>query len=132
MNDVWVGLYHPYNFAWSWWPEGVPYDENRESLVALFEYFGFESSDNNVLEDGYDKVALYADEEGWTHAARVISNNTLHSKIGTAWDIHHSDNDLFAETEYGSIFTYMKRPIADRYLTDIKKPKIGKVIVRED
>ena len=132
MNDVWIGLYHPSNFAWSWWPEGVACNEKTESLVALFEYFGFAQSDNASPEEGYDKVALYADEEGWTHAARIIAKNVLHSKIGTAWDIHHSGGHLFDSTEYGKIFAYMKRPIADRYLTDIKKPKVGKVIVRKD
>ena len=61
MNDVWVGIYNPANYAWSWWPKEVRCDENKESLVELFLYFGFEISDNNLPEDGYDKVALYAD-----------------------------------------------------------------------
>lgn len=132
MNDVWVGLYHPSNFAWAWWPEGVPCNEKKESLIALFGYFGFEITNDNKPEEGFDKVALYADDEGWTHAARIISKNILHSKIGTAWDIHHSGGDIFAMTEYGSIYAYMKRPIADRYLTDIKKPQVGKIFIKED
>ena len=132
MNDVWVGLYHPSQFAWSWWPQGVPCDEKQESLIALFEYFGFEQTTIDDIEDGYDKVALYSNAEGWTHAARVIGNNVLHSKIGTAWDIHHSGGNIFAATEYGNIFAYMKRPIANRYISDLMKPKIGKVIISED
>ena len=38
MNDVWVGLYHPTNYAWTWWPKEVPCDERKESLIALFKY----------------------------------------------------------------------------------------------
>lgn len=130
MNDVWVGLDHPINYAWTWWPEDVPCDELPESLVALFEYFGFEKCDDASLEQDYDKVALFADDEGWTHAARIIGENVLHSKIGTAWDIHHSGGNTLDETMYGSIFTYMKRPISERYLTDIKKPRTGTITVK--
>ena len=132
MNDVWVGLYHPTNYAWTWWPESVPCNENRDSLISLFEYFGFCQCEDSTIETDYDKVALYADEEGWTHAARVIGDNILHSKIGTAWDIHHSGGNTFDNTEYGSIYAYMKRPISERYITDIKKPHIGTITINED
>ena len=132
MNDVWVGLYHPTNYAWTWWPESVPCNENRDSLISLFEYFGFSKCADSTIEADYDKVALYADEEGWTHAARVIGDNIFHSKIGTAWDIHHSGGNTFDNTEYGSIYAYMKRPISERYITDIKKPHIGTITINED
>lgn len=132
MNDVWVGLYHPTNYAWTWWPESVPCNENRDSLISLFEYFGFSKCADSTIEADYDKVALYADEEGWTHAARVIGDNIFHSKIGTAWDIHHSGGNTFDNTEYGSIYAYMKRPISERYITDIKKPRIGTITINED
>ena len=131
MNDVWVGLDHPSNYSWAWWPEEVPCDERTESLIALFEYFGFEIADDSTPEEDYDKVALFADEEGWTHAARVIDDNILHSKIGTAWDIHHSGGNVFSDSEYGSIYAYMKRSIYDRYLTDTRKPKVGTITVSE-
>ena len=130
-NDVWVGLYHPTNYAWAWWPDNVPCDERKESLIALFKYFGFEQCSVGDYEWEYDKVALYANEEGWKHAARIIGDNVLHSKIGTAWDIHHSGGDTFVGTEYGRIFTYMKRPISERYQTDIKKPQVGLIEVYE-
>ena len=109
----------------------MPCDERTESLVALFEHFGFEVTNDPNPEDEYDKVALYADEEGWTHAARVIADNVHHSKIGTAWDIHHSAGNVFSDSEYGSIYAYMKRAISDRYLTDIRKPKVGAITVSD-
>lgn len=93
----------------------------------MFEYFGFSQCSEASYEKDFDKVALYANKEGWTHAAKIIGDNVFHSKIGTAWDIHHSGGNIFAETEYGSIFTYMKRPISERYLTDIKKPQVGTI-----
>ena len=131
MNDVWVGLDHPTNYAWNWWPEGVPCNEKKESLIALFEYFGFTRCDNANMENNYDKVALYADEQGWTHAAKVIGEGVLHSKIGTAWDINHGDDDIFSDTSYGSIFVFMKRPISERYITDMKKPRIGSISISD-
>ena len=131
MNDVWIGLDHPTNYAWAWWPKDVECDERQESLVSLFEYFGFALCNDADIEKDYDKVALYADDEGWTHAARIIGDNIMHSKIGTAWDIHHSGGTTFDDTMYGKIYAYMRRPIADRYLTDIRKPHVGTVIVDE-
>ena len=109
----------------------MPCDEHNESLMALFEYFGFKQCDDSSFEKDYDKVALYADAEGWTHAAKVIGDNVFHSKMGTAWDIQHSGGNVFAETEYGEIFAYMKRPISERYLTDMKKPHIGTIEINE-
>jgi len=131
MNDVWVGLDHPSDYAWNWWPDEVNADERPETLVALFEYFGFELCADAEEERDYDKVVLYANNEGWTHAARVVSAVELHSKIGTAWDIHHGSGCVYEETDYGHIFAYMKRPICNRYLTDMRRPIIGKVIVAE-
>ena len=131
MNDVWVGIYNPANYAWSWRPKEVRCDEIKESLVELFLYFGFEISDNDLPEDGYDKVALYADDSCWTHAAKIIAPNVYHSKIGTAWDIKHSGGDVFDHTEYGNVFIIMKRRIADRYLTDMKKPQTGRIIIKD-
>lgn len=109
----------------------MPCDEHKESLIALFEHFGFKKCRGAAYEKDYDKVALYADEGCWTHAARVVGNDVLHSKIGTAWDIHHSGGSIFFGTEYGEIFCYMKRPISERYLTDIKKPHIGTIEISE-
>ncbi|MCQ2219059.1 MAG: hypothetical protein MJZ33_11385 [Paludibacteraceae bacterium] len=131
MNDVWVGLDHPINYAWTWWPKEVPCDEKPGSLIALFEHFGFIECEDASIEEDYDKVALFADEEGWTHAARVIGDNLMHSKIGTAWDIHHSGGNTLDDTMYGTIFAYMKRPISERYLTDIKKPRAGTIIIND-
>ncbi|MCQ2351181.1 MAG: hypothetical protein MJ003_04315 [Paludibacteraceae bacterium] len=130
MNDVWVGLDHPTNFSWSWWPSSVPCNSKKESLVKLFEYFGFSKCRNSCIEENYDKVALFANSAGWTHAARVVSNTELHSKIGTAWDIYHSKDNIFTESDYGSIYMYMFRPIADRYITDLKRPSLGKVFTK--
>ena len=130
MNDMWVGLDNPTNYAWTWWPEGVPCNEHKESLIALFEYFGFTTCSDGKYEPSFDKVALYANKGGWTHAAKIVGTNELHSKIGTAWDIHHSAGNIFDDTEYGNIFAYMKRPISDRYLTDLKKPQIGTINIK--
>lgn len=129
MNDVWIGLDHPNNYPWAWWPQGIPCNEKKESLISLFQHFGFKITDNPNPENNFDKVALYANHEGWTHAARVIGEGILHSKIGTAWDIHHSGGNLFTETEYGSIYVYMRRAISDRYITNTRKPQIGEIII---
>jgi len=131
MNDVWVGLDHPSNYAWNWWPKEVAENASQSSLISLFAYFGFVECEDGKIEENFDKVALYANNSGWTHAARIVAEDELHSKIGTAWDIHHGTTSLSVNSDYGSIFAYMKRPISDRYLTDIKRPITGKVLITE-
>lgn len=29
MNDVWIGLDHPNNYPWAWWPQGIPCNEKK-------------------------------------------------------------------------------------------------------
>ena len=123
LDDVWVALDHPSNMPWIWWPKGVPATEKQSSLIALFAYFGFEKCNDAEAEDGFDKVALYGIDGNWTHAARVVAKDEFHSKIGTAWDIHHSNGDVFADTEYGEVFAYMKRLIVNRHLSQDLRPQ---------
>ena len=67
------------NTKWYWpdssglyfWPADIPREEKIQSFVKLFESIGYEVCDNNDLEKGYLKIALYADSIGNpTHAAR--------------------------------------------------------------
>jgi hypothetical protein len=62
----------------------------RNSQVSAFECIGYEICAGGQLEEGYDKVALYVDQQGfWTHAAKQEGDSIWSSKIGEYEDIRH-------------------------------------------
>lgn len=124
-KHVFVALGRPDGLAWCWWPPTVPFDENPSSLVEAFKYFGFEETTIPSVELGYDKVALYEKAGKWTHAARIETHVQYHSKLGIEYDIIHSPGDVFHDVEYGDVFTYMKRPVFNRYITNQRMPTLG-------
>lgn len=125
-EDRWVDYIPSSSQHKKWWPKGVNRSYLPSDLVHAFEAVGFELCDDDEHEDGYEKVALYKvvpfrepisnemKPEGWTHAARVISKDVYHSKMGPSFDIHHSSGDVFAGTTYGKVYAFMKRAIKDR------------------
>lgn len=128
-----------------WWPDGVARDYNPETLVAAFEKLGFEKCNDDQEEAGYDKVALYKvsplvnpitfqviANEGWSHAARVLSANIYHSKIGSSFDIYHRSGDIFNGPFYGEVFQFMKRKVEDRIITERIKSEPSVITVPEN
>lgn len=113
LNDRWVDP--AINSPGHWWPPIPERDCNPNSLVKAFEYMGFIQCSNGNIETGFDKVALYKREANWTHAARILMDNEYHSKMGGAWNIHHSSGNVFKDSIYGEVYTYMRRPIAYRH-----------------
>lgn len=102
-----------------WWPFGDPDKthwppevERAETLTAfqkLFAALGFVDCEGDGLEAGFEKIAVFADEEGCPlHAARQLPTGKWTSKIGAFEDIEH---DLYAlvGTEYGSVAFLMRR-----------------------
>ena len=110
-----------------WWPEGVERGFNPDFLIKAFMAVGFECCDDDSYEEGYEKVALYKQEPfidcfncifesvAWTHAAKVLTQNTYHSKMGPQFDIYHSSGNVL-QASYGTIFQFMKRKIEDRQI----------------
>lgn len=115
---------------WFWWPNVVPFDENPCSLVRTFEYFGFETCDDDSIEPNYDKVALYSHMGKWTHAARIIDEGVYHSKLGECFDIIHRKGNVLEQTtnpmdSYGKPFVFMRRKKADQSILSTKRPPMG-------
>ena len=128
-QDLWISTVRD-NIPWFWWPDAAPYDDLQDSLVRTFEYFGFEVCNNDMPEEGYDKVALYAKDGRWKHAARIIGSGVYHSKLGECFDIFHRDGDVLnlstdPNNSYGTPFVFMRRKLLDRALLSVNKPKFG-------
>jgi hypothetical protein len=89
----------------------VPKEVTLAAFVALFEYLYFEGCDSPVFEDGYDKVALYADANGTpTHAARWWKDDGgWSSKLGEENDIRHHSLESLENRDYGSVVRIFRR-----------------------
>lgn len=83
-----------------------------EALQEVFETIGYELCEHSGLEAGYEKVALYASNKMWTHAARQMSNGLWTSKMGAYDDdIQHTSPKCLNSHGYGNVFCIMRRPI---------------------
>lgn len=101
---------------WDWhprayWPEFAPRSPDVEALVQVFAGLGYSICDGAGLEAGYQKVALYAIDGRWEHAARQMANGQWTSKLGEFEDIvHPSPYDLTGGI-YGNVYCVMRRPL---------------------
>ena len=77
---------------------------------CLSQYYGFELCANLEFEPGFEKIALYEDNNhDFTHAARQLENGKWTSKMGTYEDIEHDTLDAVSGSFYGKPVLYMKR-----------------------
>lgn len=94
-----------------YWPGGVPGEVTIPAFFAAFATVGFQSTDREDLEAGWEKIALFADANGApTHAARQLPNGRWTSKIGKLEDIEHALHDLEGQ-EYGQVVQIVKRTV---------------------
>ena len=103
--------------AWWWpdeytfWPEAVPCTATLDTFIAAYKTVGYvECSDGN-FENGYEKIAIYADEnQEPTHAARQMKSGKWTSKLGASHDIEHNTVEALYGDAYGIAMRFMKRP----------------------
>ena len=94
-----------------YWPKGVPRDITIEAFIQAYEALGFRVCDGPELEPGFQKIAIYVDQDGDpSHAARQLENGTWTSKIGDHEEIEHINLECLFGPCYGqAVRTYMKR-----------------------
>lgn len=92
--------------GYRWIGQRAPSIESLENLFLELEY---ERCDRDDFEDGYDKVALFAQENRWTHAARQLASGRWTSKLGVFEDIEHSSLDGISGRLYGEVHCIMRR-----------------------
>lgn len=114
MHDRWIDNA---DLPWHWWPP-VSKGWRESDLVDAFRYFGFEECGmDDTFDESYDKVALYHNADGWTHAARIVGDGLYHSKFGASYDGTHSRGDVL-QAQYGEPFAIMRRLKSESHLTD--------------
>ena len=92
------------------WPPGVPKTKYSSSFIFAFSTLGYEPCDDDTLEDGFEKVAIYIYPQGdVSHMARQKSNGRWTSKIGEYVDIDHASPGELEGQAYGKVLQYMRR-----------------------
>jgi hypothetical protein len=104
-------------FWWPWgkppyyWPPDLPLDLTVPNFVAAYEKLGYVKCDSYAVEEGFEKVVLYADDQGLpTHAARQLKNGNWTSKLGPDWDIEHKNLAGLSGKLYGNPVQALRRP----------------------
>lgn len=93
-----------------YWPSGVRREEAIDAFEDAFATCGFSRCDSADLEDGFEKIAIYAKTAEPTHAARQLQDGSWSHKLGNLQDItaELSSFDSIAG-DYGSPVRYMRR-----------------------
>ena len=78
--------------------------------MKVFTEMGYSICDNTDKETGYEKVAIYARNGLWEHAARQLDDGRWTSKIGEFEDITHPSPEDLAGELYGNVHCIMRRP----------------------
>ncbi len=95
-----------------YWPSEVLYEESQKAFIQAFETLGYMTCDNDTLEKGYEKIAIFADKVGIpTHAARQLGSGSWTSKLGLDVDITHRLRAVGGHRKegYGDVVIFMKR-----------------------
>lgn len=95
---------------YSYWPINLPLNDDIETFKQLFSQLGYSVCSNEDIEEGFEKVAIYAVGNNVKHAARQLTTGRWTSKLGRDHDIEHSPSGLEGK-EYGKVVSIMRRPI---------------------
>jgi hypothetical protein len=93
-----------------YWPQGYPKEESISNFIITFhDIFGFEVCDSDILENKYEKIAIYSIKDEPTHVARQLVNGKWTSKMGIYEDIEHETVFTLCGFLYGEIAVFMRR-----------------------
>lgn len=94
----------------SYWPRGVPRAVTLDAFAQAYGSLGFERCADSNLEEGFEKVAVYADEfHKPQHAARQLPDGRWTSKLGQGVDIEHANLTCLEGASYGRVALVLRR-----------------------
>lgn len=91
------------------WPPTIPREATVAAFVQFYRLCGFIACADSALEHGYEKVAIFADNDGVQHASRQLDNGNWTSKLGDLADVEHITLAAVAGGEFGEPVAYMRR-----------------------
>ncbi len=93
-----------------YWPQGVAREMKMEAFIKAYGTRGYSQCDSIEVEEGFEKVMLYADDDGTpTHAAKQLPNGHWTSKLGDFEDIEHKTPACLQGPLYGVASVCLKR-----------------------
>lgn len=102
-----------------WWPDEQYYwpaetrDDSLLSFVTVFQGLGYRVCEDEQLEPGFEKIAIYVDSLNRPqHMTRQLPSGEWSSKCGNLEDITHTLQGLVGEI-YGEVAVVMKKPLSD-------------------
>ena len=84
--------------------------ETLDAFRQPFATLGYVVCNDDLVEGGFEKIALFALAGRPKDAARQLSSGRWTSKLGPMEDIEHELHDVTGMV-YGSVVLLMKRPI---------------------
>jgi len=94
-----------------WYPWPAARSPSAESLMAVFAALGYERCPSDAAEPGFERVALYAKNNIWTHVAWQLPSGEWASKLGAAEDIEHDAPECLCGDSSGIVHCIMRRPM---------------------
>lgn len=91
------------------WPDGILDDGSVLAAIRFFEHFGYTRAANADLEKDVVKIAIYGDDQGYTHAARQLADGRWSSKLGKLQDIEHHKLENLIGSRYGTVVQIMEK-----------------------
>lgn len=97
-----------------YWPEGVPREETLTAFISAFETIGYEVCNDEFIEQGFLKIAIYGDSQKVPrHVARQLANGEWTSKISQYEDIRHKTLKALSgdSPAYGTVIQIMRKAV---------------------
>ncbi|HAI76621.1 MAG TPA: hypothetical protein DCM08_10270 [Microscillaceae bacterium] len=85
-------------------------DNLLQTVIEVCQKLGFQVCEDEQLEEGYEKIALFSNDKQYcAHVARQLNNGKWTSKLGQSFDVIHS---IFAIENgiYGNAAIFLKKP----------------------
>jgi hypothetical protein len=114
--DAWWWPIPPEFVEGQHWPEGVPRERTLASFQAAFETLGYVVADDHACVEGVEKVAIFANADGPTHASYQLPDSWWTSKLGEEYDIRHATLEDLHGRSYGSVASILERCDPATYL----------------
>lgn len=98
------------------WPDDLETGDTPEHYAAFFKKHGFEICADGSLENGTEKLAIYAkghkysSQKEFKHVAIQQNDGKWKSKMGKLEDIEHPTTKTICCGDYGEAIIFMRRP----------------------